>query len=689
MGCICSRGTRTNEFVEKHLKCKASNKPSKQLAASFKRDDVDVEVEANGIDNNATARLVSNYGNKPSNTPVNSDEREKKAMTVGDGSTKPQLQSQGTLDVGASVGREKGDLMMIRIGSVTNGTRGAQVVAGWPSWLAVAAGEAINGWAPRRADSFEKLEKIGEGTYSSVYKARDLDTNKIVALKKVRFANKDPESVRFMAREIIILRRLDHPNVIKLEGIITSRVSGSLYLIFEYIEHDLARLAATPGIKFNEAQIKCYMKQLFDGLEHCHSHGILHRDIKASNILIDYDGNLKICDLGLASFFSHHKKQPLTSRVVTLWYRPPELLLGATDYGVSVDLWSAGCILAELFAGKPIMTGRTEVEQLHKIFKLCGSPSEDYWKKSKLPHATIFKPRHPYKRCLAETFKDFPSSTLALLDVLLAVEPEKRGTASSALQAEFFTSSLPEYPPTKEFDVKLGNEDARRQRATTKGHESSRKSSRASKVVPAPDPSAELPASMQTQGQSNLKHASEKYNHEDDGGSDISIEAPKRATQTLYPHSNRGQSIHPVDGAGRVFGSPWNAGRLRSSHRALVHQGAAQLSRFSNSVGVGGSSHLDCSNTGINRNHRWPVNDSMSSEKHDWSNHLLDRSYRKDHEQQHAKESTMGYVAKKTRTNYSGPLIAPGVNLEDMLREHEKQIQRAIRKARTGKTKTK
>lgn len=108
-------------------------------------------------------------------------------------------------------------------------------------------------------------------------------------------------------------------------------------------------------------QIKCYMKQLLCGLEHCHSRGVLHRDIKGSNLLIDNNGVLKIGDFGLANFFQHDQKQPLTSRVVTLWYRAPELLLGATEYGVGIDLWSAGCILAELFAGKPIMPGRTEV----------------------------------------------------------------------------------------------------------------------------------------------------------------------------------------------------------------------------------------------------------------------------------------------------------------------------------------
>ncbi|CAK7357170.1 unnamed protein product [Dovyalis caffra] len=687
MGCICSKVTRANKYFENNAKSKETTKPAKRLVSLSRRDEVVVEVDGHASD--ATASLISNQpGNDNADSvPVSSDEGEKNEKI------------------------EKVNLQRITsIRSMSNGEKGAQVVAGWPSWLTAVAGEAINGWVPRRADSFEKLDKIGQGTYSSVYKARDLETNKIVALKKVRFANMDPESVRFMAREITILRRLDHPNVMKLEGVIASRMSGSIYLIFEYMEHDLAGLLASPGIKFTEAQIKCYMQQLLHGLEHCHNHGILHRDIKGANLLIDSNGNLKIADFGLATFFSSPQKQPLTSRVVTLWYRPPELLLGATDYGVAVDLWSTGCILAELFAGKPIMPGRTEVEQLHKIFKLCGSPSDEYWKRSKLPHATIFKPQHPYKRCVAETFKDFPSSALTLLDVLLAVEPEPRGTAVSALNSEFFTtkplpcdpSSLPKYPPTKEFDVKFRDEDARRRRVTGgkgHGHESTIRSSKESKAVPAPDANAELQASIQKrQGQSNQISISEQYDHEEDGGSGFPIGPAKGTARNIYSHS--GQSMHPTNfGSSRnmnindsvrapdqEFISPRQTAKLRAQ-RSFVQRGAEQLSRFSNSVAVRGGSQFHGSSV-TNVNSRWP-DESFNARYNnldDSSHSLLGRpnfSHKKP-----GLESTLGYTGKKGRVHYSGPLVPNGGNIEEMLKEHEKQIQLAVRKARLDKKNT-
>ncbi|KAK9286452.1 hypothetical protein L1049_014849 [Liquidambar formosana] len=722
MGCICSKGHTANEFVENHVRGKELNKSSKRFVAPSRREEVGVVGDNGGSE--VTARLISNQPTEENagSTPISSDDGEKKAI-ITEKPVKSHLQRRATMDVGVNGGQAQPQIS--RIVSIPKGVEVAQVAAGWPSWLTAVAGEAIKGWMPRRADSFEKLDKIGQGTYSSVYRARDLETGKLVALKKVRFANMDPESVRFMAREIHLLRRLDHPNVMKLEGLVTSRVSGSLYLVFEYMEHDLAGLAATPGIKFTEAQIKCYMQQLLRGLDHCHCRGVLHRDIKGSNLLIDNNGNLKIGDFGLATLFRPNQKQPLTSRVVTLWYRPPELLLGATDYGVAVDLWSTGCILAELFAGKPIMPGRTEVEQLHKIFKLCGSPSEEYWKKSKLPHATIFKPQHPYRRCVAETFKDFPSSTLALLDVLLAIEPESRGSALSALQSEFFTtkplpcdpSSLPKYQPSKEFDAKLRDEEARRRRAAAgkaRGHESSRKGSRESKAVPAPDANAELQVSIQKRhGQSNPKCNSEKYNPDEDSGTGFPIEPPIGTVQNGFSHS--GQSIpHNTFGSSQdrnvnedealkgpcpAIGSSRNGPELRKQ-RSFGHRGAGQLSRISSSVAVRGSSRFD-SNRETSVNPHWPeerinarydhLDGTESSGKHEWSQHLLDRpkSSHKKGEHPCGKESTMNYAPKTNRIHYSGPLLPPGGNIEEMLKEHEKQIQHAVRKARFDRAKTK
>ncbi|KAI3805169.1 hypothetical protein L1987_27285 [Smallanthus sonchifolius] len=683
MGCICSKGISANEFVDKE-----SKRSSKKFLGSSRRDEV---VEVDNVGNDATARLIFE-GNAETASSLGQPlwgEGERNSVVVYEQPVvQPLVQSAQKL-VKIEANRNGVVPEVSRVFSTANGVDGAQEAAGWPAWLTAVAGEAIKGWLPRRAESFEKLDKIGQGTYSSVYRARDLETGNIVALKKVRFAKMDPESVRFMAREIIVLRRLDHPNVMKLEGLLTSRVSGNLYLVFEYMDHDLAGLAASPMVKFTEPQIKCYMQQLLCGLEHCHNRGVLHRDIKGSNLLIDNNGNLKIGDFGLATIFNSNKRQPLTSRVVTLWYRPPELLLGSTDYGVAVDLWSAGCILAELFAGKPIMPGRTEVEQLHKIFKLCGSPSEEYWRKSRLPHATIFKPQQPYKRCVSDTFKDFPPSALSLLDSLLAVEPNNRGSSSSVLQSEFFTtkpfpchpSTLPKYPPSKEYDAKLRDDEIRRNKAgaaKAPGVEPSRKGTRESRAQPEPDANAELQASIKKRlEQQNPKSSSEKFNHEEDGGSGFPIEPSRGSLNNGIYHS---RSKQPEKSDEPQFGP--------DSSQHYKHRGA-QLSRFSNSLAWHGSSRLDHSK---GTSAHWPedrpngkyhqLNDAESA-----SLHMLDdpnSSYKK-HEHQPGK----GYAQKKNRIHYSGPLVPPGGNMDEMLKEHERQIQHAVRKARLDKTKTK
>ncbi|KMT17323.1 hypothetical protein BVRB_2g040160 [Beta vulgaris subsp. vulgaris] len=376
-----------------------------------------------------------------------------------------------------------------------------QTAAGWPTWLTAVAGEAIHGWVPLRADGFQKLDKIGQGTYSSVFRAREHATGRIVALKKVRFDNYHPESVRFMAREITILRKLDHPNIIKLHGLITSKASCSLYLVFEYMEHDLSGLLSCPEVTFTEAQIKCFMQQIFYGLDYCHGKGVLHRDIKTSNILLNNEGVLKLADFGLANFMSTRtKQQPLTSRVVTLWYRPPELLLGSTNYGPYVDMWSAGCVFAELLIGKPILKGKTEVEQLHKIFKLSGSPPDEYWNKSKLPHSSMFKPQAPYESSLRERFKTFPEHIVTLLENLLSL--------FNTMPYACDPSSLPTYPPNKEIDAKSREESRRRKTNRIQDStSSSRMHRRGRKGLPEPSSVSMLGRPGQEETQMNRKYA--------------------------------------------------------------------------------------------------------------------------------------------------------------------------------------
>uniref|UniRef100_A0A6V7Q7K3 [RNA-polymerase]-subunit kinase n=1 Tax=Ananas comosus var. bracteatus TaxID=296719 RepID=A0A6V7Q7K3_ANACO len=220
--------------------------------AIVRDEDGDVIKRGRGS-SNSLRRLVSVTKRAEAEAAAEAEEevvaRDAEARVGNDGSTARLIQKPGDGETKVLAAFDKARVGGRQVGNshVPNGVEGEHAAAGWPRWLTEVAGEAVRGWLPRKAESFEKLDKIGQGTYSTVYKARDLETGKIVALKKVRFANMDPESVRFMAREIHILRRLDHPNIVKLEGLVTSRMSSSLYLVFEYMEHDLAGLAATPG----------------------------------------------------------------------------------------------------------------------------------------------------------------------------------------------------------------------------------------------------------------------------------------------------------------------------------------------------------------------------------------------------------------------------------------------------------
>lgn len=711
MGCVCAKGISPKQRrAEVRREKGAGKKISRRFVSSKRRDDLIVlDVDGTAAHDVGTESLISKSLDNAAATasppppppPLSSLNAEKKGLhvpaalgVVGQLSRKinGHHRKLPSADIGGGGGGGASQ-KNVPIPHVPNAFELEHVAAGWPAWLASVAGDAIKGWVPRSSDAFQRLDKIGQGTYSNVYKARDLQTRKIVALKKVRFVNNDPESVRFMAREILVLRRLDHPNIVKLEGLITSKSSQSLYLIFEYMEHDLAGLAATPGIKFSEPQIKCYMQQLLSGLDHCHSKGVLHRDIKGSNLLIDNNGVLRIADFGLATFFNPENKQNLTSRVVTLWYRPPELLLGANEYGAAVDLWSSGCILAELLAGKPIMPGRTEVEQLHKIFKLCGSPSEEYWRKSKLPHATVFKPQQPYRRCVRDVFKDFPPPALSLLDVILAVEPDQRGTAASALASEFFTtkplacdpSSLPKYPPSKEYDAKLRDEEARRQRAAAlKGRESEsmRADSRMSKALRLPGTGGDLEQQRKLPQQSR-NSVGEKYNHTEDGN------LLNRVKQNGWHNESRedDRRVMPGRSLSSARGFDGSLSRIPNSFVTQSQISGGDLSQLSGLVAAQSSMRADNQRDKSSHWH-WPESrpgyhqqDATEvSGKQDWRHHLLERpssSHKND-----AKVPNVGPAGRKNKIHFSGPLMPPGGNLEEMLKEHERQIQQAVRRAR-------
>ncbi|KAK9498935.1 hypothetical protein O3M35_003472 [Rhynocoris fuscipes] len=290
----------------------------------------------------------------------------------------------------------------------------------------------------RSVAEFEKLNRIGEGTYGIVYRARDTKNDNIVALKKVRMEHERDGLPLSGLREISVLLSCKHENIVELKEVVVGRSLESIFLVMEYCEQDLASLLDNMQAPFTEAQVKCIMIQVLKGLRYLHNNFIVHRDLKVSNLLMTDKGCVKIADFGLARWFGL-PVQPMTPRVVTLWYRSPELLLQAKTQTTSVDMWAAGCILGELLGHRPLLPGRSELSQLELIVDLLGTPSDSIWPEySSLPALQNFTLKHQPYNNLKQRFPWLSAAGLRLLNFLFMYDPKKRATADECLQSSYF-----------------------------------------------------------------------------------------------------------------------------------------------------------------------------------------------------------------------------------------------------------
>ncbi|CAI0381085.1 unnamed protein product [Linum tenue] len=308
----------------------------------------------------------------------------------------------------------------------------------------------------RSVDDFERLNRIDEGTYGVVFRAKDSKSGEIVALKKVKMEREREGFPLTALREINILLSLHHPSIVDVKEVVVGSNLDSIYMVMEYMEHDLKGLMESMKQPFSQSEVKCLMLQLLEGTKYLHDNWVLHRDLKTSNLLLNNRGELKICDFGLARQYGSPLK-PYTQMVVTLWYRAPELLLGAQQYSTAIDMWSLGCIMAEMLSKQPLFNGTKEYDQLDKIFRTLGTPNETIWPGfAKLSKARVNFVKHPYnllrKKFPATSFTGSPVLSDAgfdLLNKLLTYDPEKRISAEAALNHEWFRE-VP-LPKSKDF----------------------------------------------------------------------------------------------------------------------------------------------------------------------------------------------------------------------------------------------
>lgn len=228
-------------------------------------------------------------------------------------------------------------------------------------------------------DPITNISQVGQGTYGKVYKSIDTKTRKLLAIKRLRLDTQSNWVFPFSAaREIRLLQVLDHPNIVGLNEVVIAK--NEVYMAFDYVQHDLAGLMLNKNLHFSVSHIKSITQQLLSALAYLHESRVVHRDIKGSNILVTGTGFVKLADFGLARSIDpldYHAKY--TNRVITLWYRPPEILLGCMHYNFEVDIWGVGCLLVEMFLRKALFCGEDDVSQLFAIFSVLGVPSSESW----------------------------------------------------------------------------------------------------------------------------------------------------------------------------------------------------------------------------------------------------------------------------------------------------------------------
>jgi cell division cycle 2-like protein len=317
-------------------------------------------------------------------------------------------------------------------------------------------------------DTYERLDRVSEGAYGVVWKARCLATTEIVALKQIKFDAVSTTSTGSgqgfpvtALREINVLLALQHESIVSVKEMVVGDGVDKVFMVMEFFEFDLKDGIQRFDGALAQAELKGIMQQILQGMDHMHSKWFLHRDMKTSNILVHGTGRIALADFGLARRYQEPAKA-MTQLVVTLWYRAPELLFGEACYGPAVDMWSIGCIFGELITKDAIMPGQGELDQIDQIFSLVGVPNDKNWPDfDKLPNAGLFrwKPRKESELLLPFKFPvASPVSTnqafldghgYDLLKRLLTLDPAARITAAQALEHAYFSEGV--VPQTPRF----------------------------------------------------------------------------------------------------------------------------------------------------------------------------------------------------------------------------------------------